>query len=144
MGSPKDNLPIQLDAGVIAAVDNFTYLGSNITIDSEVANEMGVRLGKTARTFRCLQSSIFENQAFSVRIKRGVYHAVMSDLLYGSETWVVKSPSVIWLEYFQCIRMILGVSSTKQWKERITSRELAGWFGILRKHPLRWLGHTGT
>ena len=46
MGSPEDNLPIQLDAGVMVAVDNFTYLRSNITNDSEVTNEVGVRLGR--------------------------------------------------------------------------------------------------
>ena len=40
MGSPEDNLPIQLDAGVMVAVDNFTYLGSKITNVSEVANEI--------------------------------------------------------------------------------------------------------
>ena len=42
MGTPEDNLPIQLDAGVMVVVDNFTYLGSNITNDSEVANKRWV------------------------------------------------------------------------------------------------------
>ena len=31
----EDNKPIQLENGAIAAVDNFTYLGSNITNDGE-------------------------------------------------------------------------------------------------------------
>ena len=37
-----------------------------------------------------------------------------------------------WLESFhnRCIRMILDVSGTKQWKERITSKELADRFGM--------------
>ena len=36
-----------------------------------------------------------------VQIRKGVYHAVvLSTLLYGSETWVVKSPSVRQLEGF--------------------------------------------
>ena len=63
---------------------------------------------------------------------------------------MVKSPSVRWLESFhnRCIRMILDVSRTQQWKEWITSTELADRFGmtenmvdILKKHCLRWLGH---
>ena len=55
-------------------------------------------------------------------VKRGVYHdVVMSTLLYGSETWVVKSPSMKRLEGFHnwCIRVSLGVSSATQWKEKM-------------------------
>ena len=44
---------------------------------------------------------------------------------------------------------MLGVSRLQQWKERITSRELAETIGmtesmaeILRRHRLRWLGHV--
>ena len=99
MGCLEGNLPIQLESGVIAAVDNFTYLGSDITNDGKVANEMSARLGKSARVFVCLKSSIFDNWALIVQIKRGVYHAVvMSTLLYGSEIWAVKSASLRQLE----------------------------------------------
>ena len=132
-------------------MDNFTYLGSNITNDGKVANEVSARLGKAARAFGCLRSSIFDSQALSVQIKRGIYCAVvMYTLLCGSETWVVKSPSIRRVEGFHnhCIRAIMGISKTRQWKEQITSRELAGWFGmtenvanIIRKHWCRWLGH---
>ena len=148
MGSPGDNVPIQLENGVIAAVDNFTYLGSNITNDGEVIIEVSVRLGKAARAFGCLRSSIFDNRGLSVMI---VYHAVvLSSLLYGSETWVVKSPSIRHLEVFHdhCIRVILGVSRNRQWKEPLTSKDLARWFGMdknmadaISGHRCRWLGH---
>ena len=59
----------------------------------------------------------------------------MSMLLYESETWVVKGPSMRHLEGFHncCIRISLGVSRTRQWKERITSRKLDGCFGIDEK-----------
>ena len=46
VGCPEGNLPIQLESGVIAAVDYFTFLGSNTTNESEVVNEVSVRLGK--------------------------------------------------------------------------------------------------
>ena len=49
MGCPEGNVLIQLESGEIAAVDNFTYLGSNITNDSEVAKEVRARMGKAAR-----------------------------------------------------------------------------------------------
>ena len=67
MGCPEGNLPIQLESGVIAAVDNFTYLESNITNnDGEVISGVSARLGKAARAFGCLRSSIFDNRALSV------------------------------------------------------------------------------
>ena len=71
-------MSVQLEDGIMAVVDN--------TNDNEVANKAGVRLGRTARAFGCLQSSIFDNWEPCVQIKRGVYHAVMmSSLLYGSQ-----------------------------------------------------------
>ena len=49
----------------------------------------------------------------------------------------------------RCIRSMLGVSRLQQWKQRITSRELAEAIGmmesmteILRRHRLSWLGHV--
>ena len=42
----KDGKQIQLDDREIATVEDFTYLGSNITTDDEVKNEVAVKLGK--------------------------------------------------------------------------------------------------
>jgi len=85
-----------MEIGAIAAVDNFTYLCSN---NGEIVSEDSVRLGTAARAFRCLWSAFFDNKSLSVEIKRGVYYAVMMlTLLYGSETWVVKSSGMKRLE----------------------------------------------
>ena len=155
MGSqlkPEDVLPVHLNAGEIATVDDFMYFGSNISRDGEVKGEVAVRLGKASRAFGCLRSAVLQNQKFSVKIKREVYRSVvLLTLLYGAETWTVKAESVRRLRGFhnRCIRSMMGVSRLKQWKERITSRELAERFGmtdsmtdILRRHRLRWLGHV--
>ena len=40
MGCPEGNFPIQLESGVIAAVDNFTYLGSNTAGDNFIILEV--------------------------------------------------------------------------------------------------------
>ena len=53
-GCPGDNAPILLEDGVIAAVDNFTYLGSNNANDGKVVNEVNARSGKDASTFKRL------------------------------------------------------------------------------------------
>ena len=140
----SDNLPICLNTGMIDPVDNFTYLGSNITKDGEVTSEVTLRL-EAARAFGCLRSSIFQNQHLNIPLNRDVYCAVvLPTLLYGAETRAVKAPSVRKLQSFhnRCFRKIVGVSRHQQWKERMTSEELAEEFGMiesmadtLRKHP---------
>ena len=148
---PEDSQPVKLEEGEIATVEEFTYLGSSITSDGEVHSDVVARLGKASRAFGCLRSAVFKNQQLSTKIKREVYRAVvLSTLLYGAETWTVKAESVRRPRGFhnRCIWTIMGVSRLQQWKEKITSRELAESFGmtenmteILRRHRLRWVGH---
>ena len=49
----------------------------------------------------------------------------------------------------RCVRCILGISKTVQWKEHLTTAELTGQFGmvgsigdLLTQYRLRWLGHV--
>lgn len=94
-------------------VHDFTYLGSTITDDGEVKNEIGTRIAKASRAFGCLQKPIFQNKHLSVETKRKVYKAkVLTVLLYGVETWTIKAHSVRCLNgfYNRCVRTILGVS----------------------------------
>ena len=48
-------------------------------------------------------------------------------LLYGTETWAVKARGLKRLSGFhnRCVRSMAGVSRYQQWKERISSRQLA-------------------
>ena len=144
--------PVQVGGGVTKMVNKFVYLGSCVSEDSEPSEEVSSHIGKASKAFGSLRQPIFRNQQMSVDTKRSVYKAVvMPILLYGSETWVVKSNSLNHLESFhnQCVRSILGVTKYHQWKNRITTRQLASDFGmsesmsaILSRHRLRWLGHV--
>ena len=149
--APTDIMPVQIGCDKIEVVQDFTYLGSNITVDGEVHKEVKVRIAKASRAFGCLQRSIFQNHRLSIETKRNVYKAtVISALLYGAETWTTKVRSLKCLSGFhnRCVRTIMGVSKYQQWMERISSRLLAAAVGIeetmadiLMKHCLRWLGH---
>ena len=56
-------------------------------------------------------------------------------------------------DYFpqqMCVRTILGVSRYQQWQERLSTRTVAGMFGMALSIPdlvmdrrLQWLGHLG-
>ena len=91
----EDSLPVQLAAGEIATVEDFTYLGSKISSDGEVKSEIVTRISKASRAFGCLKAAVFQNSQLSTDIKREVYRAVvLSTLLYGAETWTVKAENV--------------------------------------------------
>ena len=148
---PEDLKPVDTEGGPVEMVNDFTYLGSNITVDGEVGTEAKLRIGKASRAFGCLRNAIFRDRNFSVETKRKVYGAVvLSVLLYGAETWAVKAEMMRRMNGFhnRCIRTIMGVTKYQQWRERITSRRLAAAFGmeetmthILMGYRLRWLGH---
>ena len=81
-----------------------------------------------------------------------VYRSVvLGVLLYGAEAWAPTQELVRKLDFFHrcCVRCILGVSRTVQWRDRLTTAELAGRFGmvesigdLLTQWRLRWLGHV--
>ena len=106
-----------------------------------------------SRAFGCLKRPIFQNANPSLATKRAVYRAaVLSVLLYGAEAWTTKAEHVKRLNVFhnRCVRSILGVTKYQQWKEHISTRQLAATFemeetmaDLLMKHRLRWLGHLG-
>ena len=88
----------------------------------------------------------------SLCVHRCVYFStVVATLLYRSETWAVKADQTRRIEMFHncCVRGMLGVSRHQQWREGISSEQLAVEFGmtdgvgvLLVQHRLRWLGHV--
>ena len=100
-------------------VSSFVYLGSCITMDCEIREEISSRIGKAAKAFGCLRNSIFRNKHLSTDTKRSVYKAVVLPiLLYGSETWTVKSDNLRHLQTFhnQCVRSIMGITKYQHGK----------------------------
>ena len=56
-------MPVQVGCDSIEVVPGFTYTSSNSTMDGKVHNEVKICITKAARTFGCLQRSIFKIQA---------------------------------------------------------------------------------
>ena len=54
-------------------VNDFTYLGSTITTDGKVEEDVTLCIGKAARAFGCLQKAVFKNKRLAVEMKRRVY-----------------------------------------------------------------------
>ena len=136
---------------MIGSVSKFSYLGSTISDDGELDAEVTTRLAKSSRAFGSLLQPIFRNSGLSLGMRRQVYQAViLTVLLYGSETWMQKAPLLRRLDTFhrQCVRKILSVTRDQQWREHLSSEDLAKRSGMpasleesIRANRLRWLGH---
>ena len=89
---------------------------------------------------------ILTSRGASLKVKGRVYRScVQTVLLYGSETWPVRSEDVQRMERAErmMVRWMCGVSL----KNRISSAELYGRLGVeevavvMRRGRLRWFGH---
>ena len=129
----SDVRPVQVEGGSVDVVQDFTYLGANISRDGEITSEVTRRIARAARAFRCLRVPVFKNKDLSLATKRAVYRAVvLAVLLYGAETWIMKAVHTRrWNSFHnRCIRTILGVTRYLQWNERLTSQNLSYRFGL--------------
>ena len=124
----SDVRPVQVEGGSVDVVQDFTYLGANISRDGEITSEVTRRIARAARAFGCLRVPVFKNKDLSLATKRAVYRAVvLAVLLYGAETWTIKAVHTRRLNSFhnRCTRTILGVTRYQQWNERLTSQSLS-------------------
>jgi len=112
-----------INGQILPVVDKFTYLGStlsrNVHVDEEVAN----RISKASSAFGRLRSNVWDRKGLSLSIKLKVYQAiVLSVLLYASETWTVYQRYTKKLNRFHltCLRKLLNIS----WRDMIPDTEV--------------------
>ena len=138
---------MEINGTPLKVVPTFKYLGSHISSNCHLDDELSYRLGQATRAYGRLSHKVFHNKNISLSTKVMVYNAmVLSSLLYGSETWTLYHHQTRMLESFhmRCLRRILGVT----WKHRIPNTEIlqktasASISNILHRSHLRWLGHV--
>nr|VZI34452.1 unnamed protein product [Spirometra erinaceieuropaei] len=145
--TPPSAPQISVNRTQLQVVENFPYLGStlsrNIKIDDEVAN----RMSKSSQAFGRLQSSVWNRHGLQPSTKLKMYKAfILPTLLYGAETWVVYTKQARRLYHFQlsCLRRILRLN----WQHRIPDTDVLERTGILsvytmlRQMQLRWSDHV--
>ena len=130
----------------VAVVEEFDYLGSTISQNCSLGQEINSCISKASGTFGSLYGVLWCRKKVKTFTKMRIFKAVvLSTLLYGSETWVPSAPLIKRLQAFimWCLRVILGVSRWDQ--KRDTELRLKA--GIERvevtvmRRRLRWLGH---
>ena len=144
---PTEPVNFSIEGEALKEVSCFKYLGSNISADCALDDEVNYRIGKASGAYGRLRIRVFENHNISLRTKVSVYHAVVvSSLLYGSEAWTLYQRHVKLLEKFhmKSLRKLLGIT----WRDRITNIEVLRRTGctslesVLHRARLRWVGHV--
>ncbi|VDL96218.1 unnamed protein product [Schistocephalus solidus] len=86
-------------------VETFAYLGSTLSRNTRIDDEVAERISKASQAFGRLQASV-RNRHTKLKMYKAV---VLTTLLYGAETWTVYSNQARKLNHFHlsCLRRIL-------------------------------------
>nr|VZI33765.1 unnamed protein product [Spirometra erinaceieuropaei] len=144
--APPNAPQISVNGTQLQVVENFSYLGSTLSFNIKIDDEVAPRISKASQAFGRLQSTVWNRHDLQLSTKLKLYKAViLPTLLYGAETWAVYTKQARRLNHFHlsCLCRILRLN----WQDRISDidvLERTGIFSIytmLRQMQLRWSGH---
>ena len=138
-GSPDDKIALSVQAGSLARVDQFRYLGALI---ADTVRDVNCRIGLTwaaATGLDPIWRSVLDS-----RLKVSFFRSVVeSILLYGCETWSLTGALETKLDgnYTRLLRYVQGI----HWLEHITNdvvyNGLIKLSDTIRKRRLQFAGH---
>nr|VZH98236.1 unnamed protein product [Spirometra erinaceieuropaei] len=137
---------INVNGTQLQVVENFPYLGSTLSRNTKIDDEVANRISKASQAFGRLKSTVWNPHGLQLSTKLKMYKAViLPTLLYGAETWTVYTRQARRLNHshLSCLRRILRL----KWQDRIPDTEVLERTGILsiysmlRQIQLRWSGH---
>ncbi|BHF69306.1 hypothetical protein SprV_0301235000 [Sparganum proliferum] len=137
---------ISVNGTQLQVVENFPYLGSTLSGNTKIDDEIANRISKASQAFGRLRSTVWNRHGLQLSTKLEMYKAViLPTLLYGAETWTVYTTQARRLNHFHlsCLRRILRLN----WQDRIPDTDVLERTGILsiyamlRQIQLRWSGH---
>ena len=146
-GVPYSEPHITVNDVRLAATEKFTYLGSTISRNVNIDDEVTSRIAKASASFGRLRDKVWERRGLNTKTKLKVYKAVvLPSLLYACETWTVYSRHARQLNAFhmRCLRNILRI----KWQDMIPDTdvlqqaETESIYAILMRSQLRWAGHV--
>ncbi|BHF84221.1 hypothetical protein SprV_0902737100 [Sparganum proliferum] len=144
--TPPNAPQISVNGTQLQVVDNFPYLGSTLSGNTKIDDEVANRISKASQAFGRLRSTVWNRHGLQMSTKLKMYKAViLPTLLYGAETWTVYTKQARRLNHFHlsCLRRILRLN----WQDRIPDTDVLERTGILsiyamlRQMQLRWSGH---
>ena len=130
-------------------MNRFTYLGSTLSQNVTIDDEVNVRIARASATFGRLHVNVWNRRGISLQTKLKLYRAiVLPTLFYVCETRTVYQRHAKKLNHFHttCLRKLLNI----KWQDRIPDTEvlaqadLPNIYTILMQSQLCWAGHVTT
>jgi len=147
IGYQKKETKIKIEDKDLKQVEDFVYLGGNISEDASTDNDVKRRTGLACGVMQSL-GPIWKTNAISMETKVKVYETlVLSVLLYNSETWALKENVKKKLKVFEmnCLRKIKGVTRRDRLRNVDVRRDLNMKVDIVQRiqtRRLRYFGHV--
>nr|VZI10277.1 unnamed protein product [Spirometra erinaceieuropaei] len=144
--APNAPPQISVNGTQLQVVENFPYLGSTLSRNTKIDDEVANRISNASQAFGRLQSTVWNRHGLQLSTKLKMYKAViLPTLLYGAETWTVYAKQARRLNHFHLsfLRRILRLN----WQDRIPDTDvlertgILSIYAILRQMQLRWSGH---
>nr|VZH90232.1 unnamed protein product [Spirometra erinaceieuropaei] len=144
--TPNAPPQISVNGTQLQVVENFPYLGSTLSRNTKIDDEVANRISKASQAFGRLQSTVWNRHGLQLSTKLKMYKAViLPTVVYGAETWTVYAKQARRLNHFHlsCLRRILRL----KWQDRIPDTDvlertgILSIYAILRQIQLRWSGH---
>jgi hypothetical protein len=146
-GGPHIPPVVTIDGSELKAVNTFCYLGSTLSENAMIDDEITSRIGKASAAFGKLQRRLWNSHAIKLSTKIAVYRAVViTTLLYGCETWTVYRRHIKRLAKFH-LRCLRKITNTK-WQDQVPNTEvlekchITGIEAFVIAAQLRWSGHV--
>ena len=141
------SLPFSISSNTIETVSSFQYLGSALSSDASLDNEINNRISKAAKQFSALKCKVWYNANLSKLTKLAVFNAtVIPALLYGAETWPTTAYLVRRVNSFllACLRQALSINPLHHIPDTtvLARSHLQHASTLISIARLRWLGHV--
>ena len=138
---------ISIDNLQLPITNQFKYLGSVLSNDAHMDEDIKARISKASSVCGRLQERVRKPHGIKLNTKIKVYRAtVLITLLYGAETWTCYRRHVKMLDSFHIrhLRYLMGI----KWQDKITNNDVLqrarmdGIEAMLMRAQLRWVGHV--
>ncbi|BHF75733.1 hypothetical protein SprV_0501882900 [Sparganum proliferum] len=129
--APNAPPQISVNGTQLQVVENFPYLGSTLSRNTKIDDEVANRISKASQAFGRLRSTVWNRHGLQLSTKLKMYKAViLPTLLYGAETWTLSSthPEA----------ELAGSHPDTDVLERTGILSI---YSMLRQMQLRWSGH---
>jgi Reverse transcriptase (RNA-dependent DNA polymerase) len=132
---------------VLKVVDKFCCLGSVLSSDASIDDDISARQAKASAAYGRLTKRLWNDHGIRLATKIAVYKAVvLPTLLYGCESWTLYHRHIAKLDQFhlRCLTKIAHIKlQDKTPNIAVLERcEISGTEAILMAAQFRWIGHV--